>query len=161
MKKKQTKKVVSKKSVSGKSVTSGKSAPVNNNQATIIVKIISVFEFIGAGFCIFFGLLLLFGGQFLLAMLPLADMPQVPAALLGSAIVILAIIMVAIGIITVFLAKALWDHKNWARIVFIIFSSIGVLAALLSLPSGILGLILHGIIVYFLGFNKDVVAVFD
>jgi len=153
MKKKPTKKVVSKKS-------DLKQLPQNNNQAATIVKIISVFEFIGAGFCILFGLLLLFGGQFFLAMLPMAEMPQVPAALISSAILILGIIMVVIGILLVFFARALWNYKNWARILFVIFSSLGVLAALLSLPSGILGLILHGAIVYLLGFDKNVMALF-
>jgi hypothetical protein len=156
MKKKQTKKVVSKKSVS-KSVLS------KDDQATTLVKIISVFEYVGAGFCIFFGLIFVFGGKLLQAILqnmPPAELAQVPAAVLGTAIAIMGVIMIVIGIFLVFLARALWAHKNWARIVFIVFSSIGVLAALLSLPSGILGLILHGAIVYFLAFNKDVIALF-
>lgn len=159
MKKKQTKKTISKKSdLEQSSLKTSQTS--KNDSATMIVKIISVFEFIGAGFAILFGLLLLFGSQFFLAMLPLAEISQVPAALIGAAVTLMSILMIIYGIIAIFLARGLWNYKNWARIVFIVFSSLGILAALFSLPSGILGLLLHGLIVYFLGFNKDVVALF-
>jgi len=153
MKKKQIKKVVSKKSES-------KLLPTNNNQATMVVKIISIFEYVGAGFSILFGLMLLLFRQVFLQMLPLAEMPQIPAILLSSAFIIMAIIMLVAGLFAIFVVRALWNHKNWARIVSLVVSSIGLLFALFSLPQGILGLIIHGAVVYFLGFDKNVVALF-
>jgi len=157
MKKKQAKKVVSKK-LESKSVP--KYISSNNSQAAMIVKIISILEYIGAAFCIFFGLILLFGGQFILGMIPAAELSQIPAALISAALIFIAILMVVVGIFVIFLARALRNHKKWARIVTIIFSAISVLAALLSFPHGIIGLILHGAVIYFLGFDKNVIALF-
>jgi hypothetical protein len=160
MKKKQTKKVVSKKS---ESKSESRYIPSENTQATMIVKIISVYEYIMAG--IIFGLILVFARQFVLKMLPIANIPQVSGpvsveVLIGRAIVLMGVMLIALGIFGIFLARALWNHKNWARIVIIVFSSMGVLSALFSLPSGIFGLIISGGIVYFLGFDKNVIALF-
>jgi hypothetical protein len=159
MKKKQAKKQTQSKLTLRKSDLKTRSG-LDKDQATMIVKIISIFEYISAGFGIIFGLILLFGRQFILGMLPIAELPQVPAAVLAAAMTMLAIFLIAFSIFAIFVARALWNHKNWARIVVVVFSSIGVVAGLCSLPSGIFGLILHGSIVYFLGFDKGVRELF-
>jgi hypothetical protein len=68
--------------------------------------------------------------------------------------------MIVFAVLIIFVARALWFYKKWARIVLLILSSMGALVALTSLPSGILGLLIHGSIVYFLGFDKNVIALF-
>jgi hypothetical protein len=135
-----------------------KSYKTQSNRATIIVKIIAIFEYIAAGFGIVIGLIFLFGGPFLVSLLSLTDIPQGLGPIIGAAIIVLAILMIIFSVCVIFIAKALWEHKKWARIVFLVFSSIGAITALMSLPSGIAGLLIHGTIIYFLGFDKEVKA---
>jgi hypothetical protein len=126
----------------------------------MVVKIISIFGYIAAGFGILVGLIMLFGGQFIVSMMPLANIPDVTAAMLGVIITVVAIIMILVSVFGFFLAKGLWDHKNWARIIAIVFSVIGVLGGLTSLPSGIVGIVLHGAVLYFLAFDSNVKKLF-
>jgi predicted branched-subunit amino acid permease len=106
------------------------------------------------------GLILLFGGQLLIGLIPLAELPQFLGAFIGAALVVISILLIAFSIFTIFVARALSNHKNWARILLIVCSVAGALTALLSLPSGVVGLLINGAIVYFLGFDKNVIGLF-
>ena len=81
-------------------------------------------------------------------------------ALTSAKAITLAILMVIAGVVGIFVSKALWSHKNWARIVIIIFSALGIISSLMRLPSGIIGIIIYGAIIYFLAFDKSVVHLF-
>jgi hypothetical protein len=159
-KKKISKKQVMKKAPVTNKPAAMKSIAATDDNATSIVKVISIFGYIMAGLGIFVGLILLFGGTFIAGLLPIADIPQIPAALVSAAIVVIAVLMIAVSVFGIFLAKALWNYKNWARIVVIIFSAFGILNGLTALPLGILGILLHGLIIYFLGFDEKVKALF-
>jgi hypothetical protein len=132
----------------------------SNENSVLIVKVISILGYIGAGFGILFGLLLLFGGSFILGMMPFEEISQVFGALAGAIIMLLAVTLLLFSIFWIFISRALWNHKNWARIVFIIFAVIGALNSIFTLPAGILSLILDGAIVYFLGFDENVKNLF-
>lgn len=132
----------------------------NGDYATSVVKVISILGYIGAGFGILGGLIFLFGGQFLIAMMPLEQLPDIMGALAGALITVFSILLIAFSIFWIFVSKALWNHKNWARIVYIVFSSIGVVNSLLSMPSGILPLLIDGGIIYFLAFDDNVKKLF-
>jgi hypothetical protein len=72
----------------------------------------------------------------------------------------MAIIIIAVSIFAFIVAMNLWKYVNWARIAMIVISALIVLESLITLPAGILGLIINGAILYFVAFNKDVVALF-
>jgi hypothetical protein len=133
---------------------------MDKKQAITVVKIISILGYIGAGLGILSGIILLFGGAFIAGMMPLADIPALTGALIGAAITVLSIVIILFSIFCIFLARALWNHKKWARIVFIVFSVIAILANLFSLPAGVIGVVINGFIVYFLAFDTQVMKLF-
>ncbi len=67
------------------------------------------------------------------------------------------IIEIAIGILVFFVGKGLWNGKNWARITALVFAILGILQGLATLiiGVGIISLIISGLILWYLGFNKD------
>jgi hypothetical protein len=133
---------------------------MDKKTAELLVKIISVFGYIGAGLGIIASLALIFGGSFMASIMPLADVSMIPAAMLSAVIMVVGIIILLVSIFGIFLARGLWMHKKWARIVAIVFAAIGVLGGLTSLPSGIVGLLLNGAVFYLLGFEKTIVKLF-
>jgi hypothetical protein len=139
---------------------SKKTTSIVGGNATLIVKVISILGYIGAGFGILLGLILLFGGSFILGMLPMVEISQVLGALAGAFIIVLAVMTIAFSIFWIFVSRALWYHKNWARIIFIVFAAIGAVNSLMTLPAGILSLLIDGAIVYFLGFDQKVKSLF-
>jgi len=127
---------------------------MDKKSAEVIVKIIAILGYIGAGLAILGGLMVLFFGR------GLGIMYSASMALTSAKAITLAILMVIAGVVGIFVAKALWSRKNWARIVVIIFSALGILSSLMRLPSGIIGIVIYGAIIYFLAFDKTVVHLF-
>jgi len=127
---------------------------MDKKNAELIVKIIAILGYIGAGFSILGGLIMLLGGSFLASLLPNFG------AFIGVLAVVAAVLMIAFGIFAIFVAKGIWNHKNWARIVVIIFSALGVIGGLTSLPSGIIGILINGAVFYFLVFEKTIIGLF-
>ena len=132
-----------------------------------LVKVIAVLYYIGAAFSVLFGILLIAGGAFLGELLSTAMGGGFGAlaGALGSAIFIVSgIIMIALAVLSFFIARGLWKAKKWARIVAIIFAILGVLSALSAIIQGnfgnIIGLVINGAIGGYLLFSKDVKAAF-
>jgi hypothetical protein len=131
---------------------------MDKKTAELVVKIISILGYIGAAFSILAGIVMLFGGTFMASLLMSGTNY---AAFVGALAVVIAIIMIVVGVLAIFVSKALWQHKNWARIVVVIFSALGVLSSLVSIMrGGIVGLIIDGAILYFLAFDKTVIHLF-
>ncbi len=63
---------------------------------------------------------------------------------------LIGIVLTILGLVGFLLAWGLWTGKSWAWIVAIIFAIIGIISNLLTLPGGIVGLILNGLIIYYL-----------
>lgn len=121
------------------------------------VKVISVLMYIIAALLLLLSLLFFVGSQ----AAERALQEQYPTfATLGAAIfVLLGILLLVVGILYIFIGKGLWKGKNWAKIVAIILSALGLLQAILSIrttvSSGILMLAINGVIIYYLGFSKE------
>lgn len=126
------------------------------------VKIISVLYYIGAGLSILFGLLFLVGAGFmgiLASQIPLLG-------LLGSGLfVVVGIVVIGLGVLSIFIGRGLWKGKNWARIVAIIFSVLGILSGLYSIVKGsyssLLGMVINLVIGGYLMFNSAVKSAFS
>jgi hypothetical protein len=135
---------------------------MKKSSAETWVKVICILGYIGSGFAILGGILMFFGGTILSALVPLMPLngEQISGALFGAALIIVAIVTILLGLFGLFVYLNLWKHKNWARIILIIFSVIGAVSALFSLPGGIIGLVIWGGIFYLLALNKDVKDLF-
>jgi len=149
-----------KKTKTMKKTVSKNTVKNDGDYAVSVVKVISILGYIGAGFGILMSLLLLFGGSFILGMLPLEELPQLFGALAGALIIVISILSLIFSIFWIFVSRALWNHRNWARIVVIVFAALGLISSLFSMPSGILSLLIDGAIVYFLGFDEKVKGLF-
>ena len=118
------------------------------------IKVISILYYIAAAIVVILGILTLVGAGDVIGIV----------MLFGGGVA-MGIILIAIAILCFFIGRGLWKGQNWARIVALIISSLGALGAIMSLVggnfSGIAGLIIHGIIVWYVGFNKDVKAAFS
>jgi hypothetical protein len=118
---------------------------LDKGTAKTIVLVISVIGFIGAAIAILGGLArIFFGGTFL---------TEAGAGVLGALGGATGVFMIVIGIIQFWIYFKLMKFVSWARIVVIIF-------AVLSLFSFPIGTILGILIIYFLGFNKDIRQLF-
>lgn len=96
----------------------------------------------GIGFIVVAGLLGIVGAEF------------IPSTLLGEFLGpflgVMGIGLAVIGLIGFLLAWGLWTGKSWAWTVTIIFAILGVISGLLGLPSGIVTVILNGLIFYYI-----------
>ncbi len=73
--------------------------------------------------------------------------------------VVLGGVMLIMGLFQIFVAWGLWTGRSWAWILALIFSVLGVIFAIISLPNGIISLLINGVIIYYL-FTKPVKAFF-
>lgn len=122
-----------------------------------LVKVISVLYYIGAVFLLLFAILLFVGAGSVGALLS-----EIP--LLGSigagVFIVLGVLFLALAVLDFFVARGLWKGRNWARIVAIIFAILGVVMAIFGIAGGaigsnLFGLIISGLIGYYLLFNKQ------
>ncbi len=125
-------------------------------QRPLGITILAVLEIIG-------GILALIGGIILVAassmlesmisgMVPFYGVFTGLFAVIGGIVIIVAIIAFLLG-------YGLWNGSGWAWIVQLVFSALGAVTSLASLPSGIVGLIIDGLIIWYL-FRPNVKAFF-
>ena len=127
------------------------------------VKIISVLYYISAVLGIIFGLLFFVGAG---AIGSIASQIPIIEALGSGLFIVGGIIMLVLGILGFFIGRGLWKGRNWARIVAIIFSVMGVLMAIFlmiqgSIFNGIFNLIVSGFIGGYLLFSPSVKEAFS
>jgi hypothetical protein len=69
---------------------------------------------------------------------------------IGAAAGVVGGILLIIGLIAIGIGYGLWNGKGWAWTATLIFSILGILLGLLSLPSGVVGLLIDAAIIYYL-----------
>lgn len=126
------------------------------------IKILSVLYFSGSAILVFFGAMFLnlFDGL-------RQGVAEVPAGFNFSpaVLLLLAFLFFALAIFEYFLAKGLWNLKNWARVVTAVFAVLGVVGSFSNLASGmyasgIFALAVSLLIGWYLLFNESVKKVF-
>ena len=132
---------------------------METSTAQTINKIIAVLGWIGSGFAILGGLAMLLGGSIFGSVLGSMG------ALFGGVIAIVGVFVIALGIFGIFLNLGLWRHRNWARIVTIVFAALGIIGALMnfvagSIGSGVFSLIVDGFLIWFYAFNAGTKELF-
>ncbi|MDD5012540.1 MAG: hypothetical protein PHQ66_02765 [Candidatus Nanoarchaeia archaeon] len=131
----------------------GKNIPIG-------VKIISILYYIGAGSAALFGLLFLFSGGIIGSL----EIPILSE--LGSGFfAFMGIFVLIVGGLAFLVGRGLWKIKNWAKIVAIIISALGVLAGVSIIAShianGIIYLAINGATIGYLLFNKEAKRAFS
>ncbi len=61
-----------------------------------------------------------------------------------------SIVFVVIGIVQIVISYGLWKGATWAWWIYIILLALGIVSSLLSLPHGVIGIVINGIIIYYL-----------
>ncbi|MBS7636650.1 hypothetical protein KEJ37_04875 [Candidatus Bathyarchaeota archaeon] len=114
------------------------------------VTVLAILEIIGALFSLGAGALMLMAAGFIGAMM--GEMPGVPGfgGFIAGMLIAIGVIMVILGLISLFIAYGLWTGKGWAWTLCLVFSIIGLILGILSLPSGIISLIINILILYYL-----------
>ena len=122
------------------------------------VTILAILAYVGAVLSLLLGIAMLFGSAIIgpiLSKLPdyakFADWGAI-------AFIFFGLFFIAAAVLDFFIGKGLWNGKNWVRILVLILSSLSVLSSLISFD--ILGLIIPGVIIWYLGFNKKVIPYF-
>lgn len=93
------------------------------------------------------GLFLEMISEFVPATLPRAGFLK---GFLGLIILVAAIVLLILGLISFLLAYGLWTGKGWAWTLTFIFSIIGILLGLVSLPAVIITILINVVILYYL-----------
>jgi len=125
------------------------------------VKILSILGYIGAVLMLILGLGLIFGSAAMATVLA-----QIPAlAAIGAGLFVgVGIVVILLAVLEFFIARGLWKGQNWARIITLVFSALGIISSLLSIMaapgSSITNIVIYGVIVWYLGFKDNVKAFF-
>jgi len=123
------------------------------------VAILAVLDIIAGILAALVGLLSVIAGGFLWAYLEtFIGPPGTIGGFLGAIVTAVGVVILVVGAISVVLGWALWGGKEWARILFIILSVIGILFGLLVLfaaigAGGLIGIVIiaiNGIVIYYL-----------
>ncbi|MBI2107052.1 hypothetical protein HYT57_03640 [Candidatus Woesearchaeota archaeon] len=125
------------------------------------VKVISVYYFIIAFFSVLAGVYILIFKDFSRIILEGYGLSITSSGMLSG----IGILVAALGVFYIFIGKDLWRVRNWARVVAIIVSSLSILDSLVNLLYGefsvIFFLLIDGLIIWYLAFNKDAKKAFS
>ncbi|VVB79654.1 Uncharacterised protein [uncultured archaeon] len=124
--------------------------------APVGVKILSILAYIGAVVTLILGIVMLFGANFLSGFL--SQWVPVSGFLVGSMIVFVGVVFIALAVLDYFVGRGLWSGQNWARILVLIFSVLSVLGSLRHFD--IVNIVIDAVIIWYLGFNKEAVNYF-
>ena len=119
------------------------------------VAILGILGFIGSIITILIGIGGLILSAFLTAFLNALGVSGLSSAIAGAVVAVLSVGVLIAGLIYLLLSWGLWSGKNWARIIWIIFSVLGALGALGTIAAGayiagIIDLVINGLIIYYL-----------
>ena len=119
------------------------------------VAILAILGFIGSFITILVGIGGLILSAFLTAFLSALGISGLVGAVAGLVVAVISVFVLIAGLIYLLLSWGLWSGKNWARIIWIIFSALGALGALGTIASaayvaGIIDLIINVLIIYYL-----------
>ncbi len=121
--------------------------------AETFVKIYAILFWIGAIGTVIVGGALLIGSSTIAALMPLSDAPAWLSGMLGTLLIVGAILLIAMGIVYFLVGRGLWNRKSWARIAAIILCALSIF----SFP---IGTIIGGFGIYLFGFEENVKRLF-
>ena len=128
----------------------------------ILIKILAVLYYIGAGFAVLGGVSLMFLSGSITLLIP-------ALAGLSAFGIIIGIVVLGFAALYFFVGRGLWKAQNWARIAAIILSFLGVIGVIVSLLLGYVesavnssfGAVINAAIGFYMIFNKQVKQAFS
>lgn len=129
---------------------------VSRKSRPIGVSILAVLSYIGAVFTFIGGLALLAGSAAVSTVIE-QFVPEYAAwSTAGVALLIfIGIVFILLAVLDFFIGRGLWDGKDWARILLMIFMVLAVVDGIFP-PFAILQAIIAALLIWYLGFNKSV-----
>ena len=132
--------------------------PVNQVPGPMGIKVISVLYFLGSLLAFGFGALAIFGASFFTQILG--------TGFFGKFFAIGGVIFIALGVLGISIGIGLWRYKNWARLIAVLLSLVGIILTMLSILKGnissnIFNLIVSGVIGGYLFFSPKVKTAFE
>lgn len=123
------------------------------------IKILAVFMFVGA-FVSFIAGGFLFSFSDTVSKNAAIFIEQGLAVPTSGELIFFGIALLGLAVLEYFIARDIFKLKNWARMVIIVFSVLGVITAVMNLTeqlyaSGVYALLLNGLIVWYLAFRKE------
>lgn len=128
------------------------------SQRPIGVTILAVLAYIGAVFSLLAGIAMLFGSAIIGPILNKIPEYAMAATWGPIAFILLGLFLIACAVLDYFIGKGLWNGKNWARILVLVLTSLSALSSLMSFD--LVGLVIAGLIIWYLGFNKKTIPYF-
>lgn len=122
------------------------------------VKILSILSYIGAVFTLLAGLAMIFVADSILNLIPSGVLSSIGITLTGSIMVFAGIVCILFGLLDYFVGRGLWNGKNWARILVLVFSVLSVVSSIVPFDLG--SLVIGGVIIWYLGFNENAKSYF-
>jgi hypothetical protein len=111
------------------------------------ITILVILEVIGALILLIVGLAIAAFSGFIGMYIPPG---MVPPEMLAGIVVFVGALLVILSLLGFLVAWGLWTGKRWSWYIAFILAILGALGSLLSLPSGILSLIIDGLIIWYL-----------
>jgi hypothetical protein len=100
------------------------------------------------------GVLALFGASFVSSLVSMAlEEAGLASAIAGAAVAMVGLMLIVLGAVAYLIGKGIREKKGWARVLALIISVIKFIGSLFVF--GVLGIIVHGLIVWYLGFNEE------
>lgn len=134
---------------------------MKKNDTVLIVKIIAILGMIASIIGSIMGLLVMFVSPIATGVVSRIDFSHsVFVGFVGGALISIGIISILFSIFAFIVCMSLFRFREWARIAAIIFAGFGIFSSLMALQFGIIGLVIHGGVLYLLAFNNDVKKLF-
>ena len=136
-----------------------KNARIVSNTRPVGITILGILAYLGAAFTLLGGILMIVGSALVRPIIENIAPEYLGWASVGSiGVVMLGIVFLACAVLNYFIAKGLMNGQNWARILVLVLSVLSLLSSLW--PIDIVGILITGLIIWYVGFNKEAVKYF-
>lgn len=128
------------------------------------VKVIAVLEYIFAAILLLLALLFFVASAFVEEVLQSAGVDALPSGAGATIAIGIGVLFLGIAVLSFFIGRGLWNGRNWARILAIVFSAIWAILDVMSVANGqfssIITLAVNALIGGYLLFSEEVKAAF-
>ena len=135
---------------------------ITKKTAPTEVKIISIWIYLQSISLFLMGILFILLRKFISNFIEYIQFPKdfgvTPLVLIqfvSIAFIVAGVILLMLGLFYYFIARGLWNGKSWARTTELVIAVTGAIFGLGSLPGGMAGLVISGLIIWYLGFNQE------
>jgi len=127
-----------------------------NKKMPILLKILGVLTYIGAGFLSLLGLIFIFASKMMSELISQDYFKSIGV----FGFIFIGFVLIGVGIFEFYIARGYYKSENWSRVVTIVFSIIGVIFAIIGIFKGLVSenfitLIVDGFLIYYFTSAKE------